>query len=82
MTFKQKAGESMDNMIIRFEETYRRANREGGMVFNAVALTYILIQVVGVRTNELLVLLNDFNGAVPSNEAEYRRFLELLRRHL
>eukprot|EP00971_Amphidinium_carterae_P096769 1915613-Amphidinium_carterae.2 len=63
MTFKQKSGDSMDNMIIRFEKTYRRANREGGMVLNAVALTYRLTQTVGVKTDELLVLLNHFNGA-------------------
>eukprot|EP00971_Amphidinium_carterae_P231791 4600295-Amphidinium_carterae.1 len=90
MIFKRKSGESLDNMIIRFEETYRRANRggmvlnaranRGGMVLNAVALTYLLIQVVGVKTDELFVLLNDFNGALPSTEIEYRRFLELQRK--
>eukprot|EP00971_Amphidinium_carterae_P037314 733489-Amphidinium_carterae.1 len=71
----------MDNMIIRLEGTYRRANHEGGMVFNALALTYLLIRVVGVKTDELDVFLNDFNGAPSSNE-DHRRFLELLRRHL
>eukprot|EP00971_Amphidinium_carterae_P207877 4124994-Amphidinium_carterae.1 len=82
MTFERKSGESMDNMIIWFEATHRRANREGGMVLNAVAFTYLLIQVVGVKTDESFVLLNDFNGDLPSTETEYRRFLELLRRPL
>eukprot|EP00971_Amphidinium_carterae_P167415 3317155-Amphidinium_carterae.1 len=64
MIFKRKSGESMHNMIIRFDETYRRANHEGGMVFNAVALTYLLVQVVvGVDTEALFILQNDFNGA-------------------
>eukprot|EP00971_Amphidinium_carterae_P196437 3898082-Amphidinium_carterae.1 len=81
MTFKRRSGENIDNMIIRFEETYCRANREGGMVFNAVALNHLLIQVVGVKA-EFHVLLNDFNRALPSNEAEHTRFLELLQRHL
>eukprot|EP00971_Amphidinium_carterae_P076226 1505427-Amphidinium_carterae.2 len=86
MTFKRKFGEGSDSVIVRFEETYRRANREGGVILNAVAMTYLqeylLIQVVGVKTDELLVLLNDFNKALPSNDVEYMRFLELLRRHL
>eukprot|EP00971_Amphidinium_carterae_P110871 2196435-Amphidinium_carterae.1 len=35
MTFKRKSGESSDSVIVRFEETYRRANREGGVTLNA-----------------------------------------------
>eukprot|EP00971_Amphidinium_carterae_P095453 1888583-Amphidinium_carterae.1 len=69
MTFKRKSGESSDSMIVRFEEIYRRANREGGVVLNTVAMIYLLIQVMGVKTDELLVLQNDFNRALLSNEA-------------
>eukprot|EP00971_Amphidinium_carterae_P236204 4687776-Amphidinium_carterae.1 len=68
MTFERKSGESSDSMIVRFEETYRRSNREGGVVLNAVAMSCLLTLVVGVKTDELLVLINNFNGALPSNE--------------
>eukprot|EP00971_Amphidinium_carterae_P025475 502742-Amphidinium_carterae.1 len=62
----------MDNMIIRFEETYRRANCEGGMLFNAVAL---------IKTEEHFVnfLSKDFNGVLPFTEAEYSRAQTILR---
>eukprot|EP00971_Amphidinium_carterae_P194221 3853986-Amphidinium_carterae.2 len=56
MTFKRKPGESSDSMIVRFEETCRRATQAE--------------------------LQRSLTVKVQSNEVEYRRFLELLQRHL
>eukprot|EP00971_Amphidinium_carterae_P258563 5131896-Amphidinium_carterae.1 len=82
LSFKRNKGEGTDLTISRFEDTYRRAHREGGLGLNPVNLSYLLTQMVNLSAEELLVMLNDFGGSLPRDEAQYVRFKELTRRHM
>eukprot|EP00971_Amphidinium_carterae_P281277 5584632-Amphidinium_carterae.3 len=82
MSFKRAKGEPADRTISRFNDTYRRAVREGGLQMNSTTVAYLLTQALQLTSEELLVLLHDFGGAMPNDQHQYNTFIERVRLHL
>eukprot|EP00971_Amphidinium_carterae_P086660 1714998-Amphidinium_carterae.1 len=60
---------------------YQQASVDGQLVLSHSGRAYKLLELLGLRSQELLVVLGPWNGELPNSEDDYRRFIEHIRRY-
>ena len=71
-------GETIDNYLLRAEMTYQRCRNRCGLTISEVGQAYLLIKQLHIRSEDLVQLLRDAYGRLPTTQAE----LETMKRTL
>ena len=74
------AGESIDDLLVRFDCTRQTAATEGGIGMNVKALSLILLRAVGPNDTQLLQLLQPFDNQYPNDDNELLEMMQAIRR--
>ena len=78
--FQRLSGESVDDLLTRFDITRQVAADEGGVGLNVQALSWFLLKACRPSDDQLLRLLSPFQGRYPQNDAEFRQLQDGIRR--
>ena len=80
MNFQRQGQERIDDLITRFDITRQRSQNDGGMGLNVQGCSFLLLKACRVNDQQLLQLLQPFQGVYPANDQEYQRLCTGLRR--
>ena len=81
MQFRREPGETIDALLSRFMAIRHRAAQGGqGLTMSAEGLAWLILQACGVNHNQLLSILQPFQGRFPNTEAELSAMQMTLRR--
>ena len=80
MTFNRRGNERIDDLLTRFDIIRQRAAGQGGVAINHEGLSWIILKACQPNDHQLLMLLQEFQGRYPANDAEFRRLYTSLRR--
>jgi hypothetical protein len=81
MQFHRQPGEQIDGMLSRFMTLRHRAAQGGaGMIVSWEGYNWLLLRACGVNQNQLLNVLQPFQGRFPGTEAEFGAMQLTLRR--
>ena len=81
-SLRRMPGEPIDNYMHRAELVYRRCHSNCGFEPSSSGLAYLLIQQHRISNSDLLQLLTDFHGTLPSNPGELLHFKQKAKAHL
>ena len=80
MQFNRRGNERVDDLLTRFDVVRQRAVGQGMLNLPCEGISWILLRACQPDDQQLLMLLQDFRGRYPANEAEYRLLVSALRR--
>ena len=82
MNFSGRANESVDDLLIRFDNVRQRAIEYGQLPLaqNVVAITWKLFEALRISDEQLITLLQPFQGRFPQNEQQFEDLRIRLRR--
>ena len=80
MMFHKRGHERIDDLLTRFDVLRQRAVGQGGVAMSVEGLSWLLLRACQPNDQQLLMLLQDFRGRYPANEAELRQLYTSLRR--
>ena len=81
-SLRRMPSEPIDNYMHRAELVYRRCRSNCGFELSPSGLAYLLIQQLRISNSDLLQLLIDFQGKLPSNAQELLHFKQKAKAHL
>ena len=79
-TFARRGRERIDDLLTRFDLTRQRANVEGGVAMSTQGITWILLRACHINEQQLMTLLQPFNGLYPATDQQYHHLVTALRR--
>eukprot|EP00971_Amphidinium_carterae_P351780 6492279-Amphidinium_carterae.1 len=79
--FARKPQENIDSLLSRYSMMYQQASVDGQLTLSYSGRAYKLLELVGLKSQELLVVLGPWNGELPNTADDYSKFLEHIRRH-
>ena len=81
-------GETIDNYLLRADMTYQRCVNHCCLAIRAAGRAYLLIQQLHIRLEDLVQLLRDTRGQLPTTDAEldtmkntFTQFLNITKPH-
>ena len=80
MTFTRNGQERIDSLITRFDGIRQRAQDQGMLLISVQGLAWLLLRACGVNDNQLLTLLQPFQGLFPATPDQYQQLCTGLRR--
>ena len=80
-SLRRMPGEPIDNYIHRAELVYRHCHTNCGFELSSSGLAYLSIQQLRISNLDLLKLLIDFQGQLPSNPQELLHFKQKAKAH-
>ena len=80
MTFSRRQGETIDQLLSRFDLVRQRAQDLGGFGLTPEGFSWLLLRACGVNDTQLLQLLHPLQGRLPQNLQQYRELQQSLRR--
>ena len=69
-----KARENVETFLMRHDMIYSRAQRNCGLGMSVQTRAYMLTQYLGLRKEDLLTILRDFNMSLPTGEEQLIAF--------
>ena len=81
LSFRRKHGETIDEVLTRWELVRLRAQNLGQAAVTEAGLSWLVLSFLQLPASQWPLLLAPTNGRLPSIQAEYSAFLEYLRRH-
>ena len=78
--FVRLPGETVDQLLIRFEVIVQRARTRSGLPVQNTHAAWMLLLALRLPSEYWVHLLTPFRGALPSTDTEYRQFLEYVKR--
>ena len=79
MTFSRRGSERINELLTRFETVQHRAESEANFHMSHEGLAYTLLRIVGVNDQQLIQLLQPYDGNFPTTAAQYNSMLGRLR---
>ena len=79
MSFKRLQGEPTDALLARFDSLRHRA-AQANLLISVQGLCFILLNAVGISTEQRLQLLAPLQGRMPNDDAEFNAIVAYLRR--
>ena len=81
MMFEKRRNERIDDLLTRFDVIRQRvAGQGGGINMNYEGLSWLLLRACQPNDQQLLMLLQEFQGRYPNTEAQFRTMTNNLRR--
>ena len=78
--FVRLPGETVDTVLTRFEVIVQRARTRARIPLQNTHAAWMLMLALRIPTEYWVHLLTPFRGALPTSDAEYRQFIEYVRR--
>ena len=78
--FQRQNGETIDDLLTRFDITRQVAANDGGVGLNTKGLSWFLLKACKVTDQQLLTLLQPFNGQYPNDDNEFSQLCTSIRR--
>ena len=78
--FVRLPGDSIDTVLTRFEVIVQRARTRAHIPLQSTHAAWMLLLALRIPTEYWVHLLTPFRGALPNTDAEYRQFIEYVRR--
>ena len=78
--FRAHAGEKIDMLLDRFDTVRARAAEQGRLTVSWEGLSWILVKAVGISDNQLVQILQPYQGVLPSNQGQFDQLRLSLRR--
>lgn len=79
--FSRWSGESIDEVISRFELTVNRCENVGQLAINYVIQAWMLLNIAGIPRDKWPIILSPTLGALPGNDLQYNAFVQYIRRN-
>ena len=79
--FHRKPGETINALLARYETVRQRAAVEGQFQMSLEGCALQLLRAVGVSPQQLIMLLQPFQGRLPANDQEFQVLVTQLRRY-
>ena len=70
MNFERDGREPIDQLITRLDIVRQRANQQGQMTVSVLGLVWMLLKACRANDQQLMQLLQPFNGVFPSDNAK------------
>ena len=81
MMFEKRRNERIDDLLTRFDVIRQRVAGQGGVInMNYEGLSWLLLRACQPNDQQLLMLLQEFQGRYPNTEAQFRIMTNTLRR--
>ena len=81
LAFSRRPGEAINALLARYEIVRQRASVEGQFVMSVEGCALQLLRACNIHANQLMLLLQPFNGMMPTTEAQLNAMIQQLRRH-
>ena len=81
MAFARKPGEPINSVLSRYETVRQRAAMEGQFTMPIEGCSLQLFRALGVGAQQLMTLLQPFNGQLPRNQQQFNEMCQNLRRY-
>ena len=79
--FVRRNGECCDDVVSRFEIVCQRAADHAGVMITQQQAAWMLMLALRIPTEQWIHILTPFQGRLPTNDAEFVRFLNYVKRH-
>ena len=80
LAFQRLPGESIDQLLLRYEIVRQRSATEGQFTMNTEGQSLQLLRACNINPNQLSQLLQPIQGRLPATEAEFNQMTTRLRR--
>ena len=70
LAFSRRQGETINSLLARYEVVRQRAANEGRFVMSIEGCSLQILRAAGVHSTQLTLLMHQFGGRLPNNEAE------------
>ena len=79
--FTRHQGESIDEVLSRFDIARYKAEQQGGLRLNEVGLSWMVLKTLNIPVGAWPTLLAQHLGNLPNNAAQFQEFLAYVRRN-
>ena len=81
LAFQRRHGESVNALMVRYEVVRQRAALEGQFVMNVPGCSLQILRACNVSPQHLHILLQPFQGRLPTTDAQFNQLCTQLRRY-
>ena len=81
LAFARRSGENINSLLARYETVRQRAALEGQFVMTVAGCSLQILKACGMGPQHLFILLQPFQGRLPSTDAQFRELCTQLRRY-
>ena len=78
--FRAEAGEKIDMWADRLDTVRARAAEQGRLMVSWEGLSWMLVKAVGISDNQLVQILQPYQGVLPGNQSQFSQLRLSLRR--
>ena len=79
LDFTSRSGERFDQLLTRFDLVRHEAEMVGAGIINYHTISTILLRAVGLSPEQMVNLLQRYNGLMPNTQAQYDDMVRHLR---
>ncbi len=81
LAFTKKPGETINELLARYETVRQRAAVEGQFVMSIEGCALQILRAIGIQAQHLFPLLQPFQGQLPPNDQQFQELCTQLRRY-